>query len=77
MDGHNPSECEDCTLQKMEANGHQMQMIIPCNEPKAYWACLTCDVVEGWPVTDDIVGINEILRAMLYIHCLDNLVIAQ
>lgn len=77
MDGHNALECPDCQVQAMEVNGHQMQVIIPCTEPKAYWACLTCDVVEGWTAPDDISGANEILRAMLYIHCLDNLVIAQ
>ena len=72
---HDAGKCPDCTVQKMEANGHSMQMILPCSEDSAYWACITCDVVEKWPVIDDIKASNEILRALLYVHCLDNLVI--
>lgn len=77
MDGHDAGSCPDCTVQQMEANGHSMRMIIPCQERTAYWACLTCDIVEGWPIIDDIKASNEIFRALLYVHCLDNLVLSQ
>jgi hypothetical protein len=77
MESHDAVNCPDCVVQQLEANGHSMQMIMPCTERKAYWACLTCDILEEWPITNDIKAANEILRAFLYIHCLDNLVLSQ
>lgn len=76
MDEHDAGQCDDCVIQTFEANGHSMRMIVPCNERIAYWACITCDQIEKWPVVEDIRAANEILNAMLYIHCLDKLVLA-
>lgn len=74
MDEHDVNTCEDCSVATFEANGHSMRVIIPCLERVAYWACLSCDTIEKWPVTDDIKATNDIVNAMLYVHCIDNLV---
>jgi hypothetical protein len=74
MSEHDAVSCEDCVVMKAETNGHAMQVIIPCSERIAYWACLTCDQLEKWPLTEDAKATNDIFNSMMYIHCIDNLV---
>jgi hypothetical protein len=76
METHDAGRCEDCVIQEVAMNGHEMKLIIPCAERKAYWACLTCDQIDKWPVVEDIQAINEIMKAMMYIHCVDEIKLA-
>lgn len=71
---HDVSECDECNVRSLTVNGHVMEVILPCNQPGAYWACITCDQIEFWLISEDTVATNDLITATLYIHCLDRLV---
>jgi hypothetical protein len=58
----------------MEANGHEMQLVKSCDEEHIYWLCLTCDLIDKWPVIEGQETM-QMMQATFMVHCLDRLVL--
>ncbi len=71
MEVHDSEECEDCQVNDLDVNGHEMQVIVPCYEPRVVWLCVTCDSIEDYPLTDDREAVVEMIQEFMQIHCLD------